>query len=386
MTPIETNILGQDESIEHIELDSNPAQKTYKNIEPDNESIHAGPHKNSAIKNEKQDESNEENLTKKEMTSLKSDKIKEAFYDWSQETSFQAFPKIFKEKTHVIVRIFWSIIFLVFTGITVYLLAQGIIEYCEWSTASTVQIVRESPTQFPAITICDSNPFTSMNAQSLLEKLAMEKFNITISTMSDTQFNVYKTDLNDYAKMVVNNPDFGDENRKLLGFPSLAPIGIQFKFATVTQSFSTMLQWYWHSNYGNCYQFNLNTSALLQQSAEGDYYGLIMSFGPVIRQNVYPMSDTNGLKIFIQNQTFPSPGVFDTFISLDSGKETSLSIDKKFSSSTPEPYSSCVDLTNGFKSDLYDFISNKNGDGYRQKDCLVAGYQQEIQKSNFLLN
>jgi hypothetical protein len=378
MTPIEPNFLGQDESIEHIELDKLP-EKSYKNEEPDKESIKAGPPKHSENEHTTEEES-VKNLIKK------GDIIREAFYEWSQETSFQAFPKIFKEKTHVVVRIFWSIIFLAFTEITVYLLLQGILEYCQWSTATTIQIVRESPTQFPAITICDSNPFTSKDAQKLLEKLALEKFSINISSMSDTDFNLFKANLSDYAKIVVNNPDFGDKNRTLLGFSRLASIGIQFKFSTVPQNFSTMLQWYWDANYGNCYQFNLNKSSILEQNVEGDYYGLIMSFGPVIRENVYPMSDTNGLKIFIQNQKFPSPGVFDTFISLDSGKETSLSIHKTLSSSTPTPYSSCVNLANGFNSDLYNFISDKNGDGYRQKDCLVAGYQQEIQKSKLIFS
>jgi hypothetical protein len=378
MTPIEPNFLGQDESIEHIELDKLP-KKSYKNEEPDKESIKAGPQKHSGNENETEEKS-EKNLIKK------GDIIKDAFYEWSQETSFQAFPKIFKDKTHMVVRIFWSIIFLTFTGITVYLLLQGILEYCQWSTVTTIQIVRESPIQFPAITICDSNPFTSKDAQKLLETLALEKFNINITSMSDADFNMFKANLSDYAKMVVNNPDFGDKNRTRLGFSGLASIGIQFKFSTMPQIFSTTLKSYWHANYGNCYQFNLNKSSILEQSAEGDYYGLMMSFGPVIRENVYPMSDTNGLKIFIQNQKFPSPGVFDTFISLDSGKETSLSIHKTFSSSTPTPYSSCVNLANGFNSDLYNFISDKNGDGYRQKDCLVAGYQQEIQKSKFIFS
>ena len=93
------------------------------------------------------------------------------------------------------------------------------------------------------------------------------------------------------------------------------------------------------------------------------------------------MSDTNGLKIFIQDKSYPQPGVFDTPISVESGKETNIILEKTISTILPAPYDACTDLTNGFDSDLYYFIESINN-VYRQKDCLNAGYQQEIQKGS----
>ncbi len=104
----------------------------------------------------------------------------------------------------------------------------------------------------------------------------------------------------------------------------------------------------------------------------------------MVRQNIYPISSTNGLKVFIQEKTYPSPTIFDTPISLESGKETSIIIGKTFASSLPDPYGSCNDLTNGFNSDLYDYITKTNN-RYQQKDCLNAGYQQQIQKGKLYL-
>ena len=103
-----------------------------------------------------------------------------------------------------------------------------------------------------------------------------------------------------------------------------------------------------------------------------------------MRQNIYPISSTNGLKVFIQELNYPSPTVFDTPISLESGKETSIIIEKTLASSLSAPYGSCNDLSNGFNSDLYDYISKTNN-RYQQKDCLNAGYQQEIQKGKLYL-
>ncbi len=100
----------------------------------------------------------------------------------------------------------------------------------------------------------------------------------------------------------------------------------------------------------------------------------------MIRENIYPISDTNGLKVFIHNQSYAQPDVFDTPISLESGKETNIIIAKTFSSSSPAPYDTCTDVSNGFSSDLYDYITSTNK-FYRQKDCLKMGFQQEIQNS-----
>ena len=102
-----------------------------------------------------------------------------------------------------------------------------------------------------------------------------------------------------------------------------------------------------------------------------------------MRQNIYPISDTSGLKLFIHNKSYSSPSVFDTPISLESGRETSIIIYKTLSTSMPIPYDSCTDLTNGFNSDLYNYIKSTNKT-YRQKDCLNVGYQQEIQKGSYL--
>ena len=99
----------------------------------------------------------------------------------------------------------------------------------------------------------------------------------------------------------------------------------------------------------------------------------------MIRDNIYPVSDTNGLKVFITNQSYPQPGVFDTPISLESGKETNIILEKTFTSILPAPYDACTDTTNGFNSDLYNFVASTNYE-YRQVDCLNAGYQQQIQK------
>ena len=82
--------------------------------------------------------------------------------------------------------------------------------------------------------------------------------------------------------MVVNDPNFGDANRKMLGFTNLSEIVLQKNFDLKPNiTFDVDIKWYWQPNYGNCYQFNgpilpdisqVNNS-IYSQCAIGDYYG-----------------------------------------------------------------------------------------------------------------
>jgi hypothetical protein len=226
----------------------------------------------------------ESKLEKRPSTKL--EKVKEIVFDWSKEVAFQAYPKVFNEKLYLVVRIIWAIVFLGFSGVTCFLCVQSLLGYLQWNTVSTIQIVREAPTKFPAITICDSNPFTSKTAQRLLEKLALQKFNINITTMNITEFNVYRENLTNYAKIVVNSPDFSDDNRKLLGFSNLSSIVLNKRFDLKNvENFDDSFIRLWHANFGNCYQFNtgimnassyIETKAFKDQSSEGDLFGLYL--------------------------------------------------------------------------------------------------------------
>ena len=99
-------------------------------------------------------------------------------------------------------------------------------------------------------------------------------------------------------------------------------------------------------------------------------YGLSLSIGPLCKTNKYSTGlpiPPYGLKVLIHNHTFPST-FFETFISITPGEETNLIVDKMASSNSPRPYSYCTDLTNGFNSDVFNWMM-ANKKAYRQKDC-----------------
>jgi hypothetical protein len=93
---------------------------------------------------------NNETMQKKVLTLIKATAKK-----WSLSVTYHLFPKIFKDETHAVARIFYAFLFLVLTTLTCLILAGNIISYYKYDIVSTVQIINEAPTLFPTITICD---------------------------------------------------------------------------------------------------------------------------------------------------------------------------------------------------------------------------------------
>lgn len=227
-----------------------------------------------------------------EYSSTKKEKIKNIFITWSQNTGIQGYPRIFQDEVQFSVRFIWLFVFIIFSCITSLLCLQSIMGYIQYETVSTIEIIRQVPTKFPTITICDSNPFTSKTAQTLLETLAFQKFKINITNMKNAQFNIYKENLTNYAKLFVNNEAFGDEKRKQLGFSNISSLVLQKKINMQSIrdiDFDSYFTWFWHANFGNCYQFNkviLNSTGNQsvkvyktdEQIGEGDYFGLQLRY------------------------------------------------------------------------------------------------------------
>ena len=55
----------------------------------------------------------------------------------------------------------WLDLFVIYTAFTVYFVSKNIMDYFEYETISRLEIIYEKPTQYPYITICNSNPFTT---------------------------------------------------------------------------------------------------------------------------------------------------------------------------------------------------------------------------------
>lgn len=68
-------------------------------------------------------------------------------------------------------------------------------------------------------------------------------------------------------------------------------------------------------------------------------------------------------------------------ISLPSGRQTSLEVQRKFSNMMEKPYSDCVEnIDENYPSDLVKTLLKK-GYAYTQQNCFLACYQSYVKKS-----
>jgi hypothetical protein len=319
-----------------------------------------------------------ENQENKNENKTKLAKLHNVFLEWSQSVTYHCFPKIFKEKTRFCMRFIWALIFLILSSLTCYILVNNIISYYKYSVVSTIQIVSEETSVFPAVTICNSNPYVTKYAENLTKELAYESYGIDLENTTFDDYNkIFIPYLEFYLRIYVNNPEYSNTNRKRLGVDFATIINscfFDYKPCDLTRDF----QWFFHSSYGNCIQFNANISDMKSSTFSGKSNGLRLRIGPIKSENKYPITFSTGLKVLINNQSF-TPNANDNFISIEPGKETDIAVDRIFSSDMPKPYSGCTDLTQGYNSELYNFLVRSNKT-YRQIDCIDLCYQRYIQK------
>ncbi len=136
-----------------------------------------------------------------------------------------------------------------------------------------MQIIDESPAEFPSVLICDSNPFTTLESQFLLDQMmnliTFNKrdyigYNNTGIGLDKLGFYNYyfpqkelllSIDLNQFASTLAFEPTFTNLQRKSLGW-NLSEVLINCKFNGFDCDISKDFEWYHSFQYGNCYHFN----------------------------------------------------------------------------------------------------------------------------------
>ena len=119
-------------------------------------------------------------------SNVKLDRLKLEFKEWSLQTKFDCFSKIFLTQ-NVILQLTWLGLFLIFTALTAYFVSKNFLDFFSYETVSKIDIIDEKPTEFPAVTICNSNPFTTKTAQKLISNITILSFGKDIDQFTTDQ-------------------------------------------------------------------------------------------------------------------------------------------------------------------------------------------------------
>ena len=197
------------------------------------------------------------------------------------------------------------------------------------------------PVLFPAVTICNINPFFRARAFDFINS-TLQSYNLSYSLAlnklknGETAISITKTALNILKAEAATNPNFNSTYRTQLGF-HLEDMLVSCTFGVINCSISdfTLFQTY---DYGNCYTFNsASNSNIKTVSAAGSEHGLILELfagDPNQEFSVYK----RGFYVAVHNQSttpiIDSEGVFASI-----GMETNIGISRTFSFKQSEPYS-----------------------------------------------
>ena len=302
--------------------------------------------------------------------------LKNEIYTWSIMSHVDCYPKIFHAET-LTAKCIWTALLFIFTGLTATLVTLNITGFFNYEVVTKIEDFHQVPTEFPTVTVCDSNAFSTKEAQDLITDIMLKEFKEDIFNMSFMEAYRLLPTLYELTKMYVVSPDYPKANLTSLGFKYLPFWDCQFN--GITCNYTRDFRYYYTYNYGNCWQFNSgfdfygNVVPLKTTTLEDQNFGLTLLLG-LSNLNKYPLSDSKGIRLYVHNRTFLPINTEGFF--LKPGEKTTIALKKTFYYNYPYPYSECQDLTS-FKSELFTFTVNEYKN-YRRFDCLNMCLQKNI--------
>jgi len=239
------------------------------------------------------------------------DRIKNKSIELILASSSHGLPRIFRTKRKSI-KIMWLFLFILFSIICIYMVYSTIINYLKYEVITKIDVTKEIPAEFPAVTIIN---------------LRNTKCNASLSKiMIACQFSNQACNENDFEMFVD-------------------------KLGYVSYKFKKKLSYLAGAYFG--------LSVLIKLKDDSNQTGLI-----------------KGLRLIVHNHSSDPDyhaGYSQEGYNIAAGFQTDLAVSRVFSQKLGEPYGSCLkNLTSSdsFDSEIYKFIFNSTRFNYSQRDCF----------------
>ncbi|RNA26674.1 acid-sensing ion channel 1 isoform X2 [Brachionus plicatilis] len=295
-------------------------------------------------------------------------RIKNVVVDVLLSSTSHGLPNILKA-TKASIKIIWTILTILSTGVCAYLIAENIVNYFKYEVTTKTRVISEFKPLFPTVTICNSNYFTSEFSVGFIDKL---KNNSILINPLTGQFELLAKIQSNQPELEYGKKNFGDSLNKLI-------VNCQSVYQPCNLS---QFNFFLHTNYGNCYQYNsgfdlegrkidLSTSMFADR-----LYGVKLILNVSVPDSLKFINPNSGALIFVHNHT-TSPFMVDP-IAVSPRTETNIALARTFYESQPKPYSKCDEKTNDINSydSEYFKIVHKNTKGYSQALCVYQCFQK----------
>ena len=267
----------------------------------------------------------------------------------------------------------WLICILLAGFLFITLASMNVLDYLEYQVTTKIRFHDEKTSDFPAVAICNYNPFVTEYAIDFLIGL-IEK----TSPNSSKPQNLSKIELinehlktnpylKDHVRYLVWSESMSNTEKQKLGFP-LKKVILSCRFNTM-DCIDTGFTWKYSWQYGNCYVFNSDNQFKLQ--TKGENFGLTIELFKGFDELAPIFEPESGLKLIIYNQTndFENDYYMEK-IGLEPGKSIKLSFKRNFIEKLNKPYSECdLDLNTATIDYVYDEVFVQKKFGRFAKDC-----------------
>ncbi|CAF1010201.1 unnamed protein product [Brachionus calyciflorus] len=303
-----------------------------------------------------------------------STQIKNAVCEVILSSTSHGFPNILRS-TNLAIKLMWAFFTVLFFGLCAYMITTAIITYFNYDVVTVIRVKNDFKPYFPTVTICNLNYFTSDEAIAFIKPF--EKSKVFYAPFESTFDVMAKGISKKNAKFLNNSKIFSDSKEKFIVF-------CEYLMEDCNMS---AFKFYFHPNYGNCYQFNtgydendskipLKTTIVTERAQ-----GLRLVLNTSVPDSLKFITPFTGAIVFIHNHT--TDPMMVTGITLAPKTETNIGLSRMFYSSQPKPYSQCETSTNdpnSFSSELYKLVL-ENTQFYTQTLCIYQCFQREVIKN-----
>ena len=280
-----------------------------------------------------------------------------------------------KRNEHWPIKIAWILIVLASTGLCSYFVIENLISYLEFGVITKMTFIKESTSQFPTISICNSNPFTTNNSSIYVKNLLSQNEFSQFLNYTDANLPIEPNKFVARYYTFINAYNLTNDVQKSLGL-SIDQMLISCLYMG-NNCTSSDFEWYYDLINGNCFRYNtggLNTT-LKNISVKGKRKGLKLEMFVGSANDVEINHPSTGVRIFIHKNSIKP--VVGEGLDVATGKETNIAVGRTIFKKLSYPYSDCVSESNSF---YYRTQIRLNGN-YSFRGCIDYCFQENLIKA-----
>ena len=271
----------------------------------------------------------------------------------------------------------WTILFILCFAVCCLSILVSVITYLKWDVVTSIDYISEIPTKFPAISLCNLNPFITDYAINLTTNIFIAQKLFSLMSLSPTirDINVNSIINQNLIHSNLLTTSYTDDQRKQLSYP--IEYMLLYCHFSLKDCNASNFEWFYDPSYGNCFIFNSGRNSksekfkIMESTESGSISGLKLWLY-IGYLNAPPFVLSSGIHISVYNQTLFSKPRTSEGIDVSGGTQTHVIIKRVFDENLPSPFNDCKLKLNSIESsdsDLTKIIIN-SGQTYSQKECL----------------